>query len=99
MARSLEERLRDMRQAAVDLRDFIADMETAAFHALPPADRMGFRAIKNALSELGESGKVDPGRDPSPVSRCGLERLCRTSGFDGASVFRNRYTNAVANYS
>jgi len=50
MARSLEDRLRDIRQAAIDLRDFIADMETAAFHALPHADRMGFRAVKNALA-------------------------------------------------
>jgi hypothetical protein len=43
MARALEER-RDMRQAAIDLRDLMADMEMAAFHALPHADRMGFRA-------------------------------------------------------
>ncbi len=58
MARSLEERLQDIRQAAIDLRDFIADMETAAFHALPHADRMGFRAVKNALTELGEAAKA-----------------------------------------
>jgi uncharacterized protein with HEPN domain len=60
MARSLEERLRDIRQAAIDLRDFIADMDTAAFHALPHADRMGFRAVKNALTELGEAAKAIP---------------------------------------
>jgi uncharacterized protein with HEPN domain len=60
MARSLEDRLRDIRQAAIDLRDFIADMETAAFHALPHADRMGFRAVKNALTELGEAAKAIP---------------------------------------
>jgi uncharacterized protein with HEPN domain len=60
MARSLEERLQDIRQAAIDLRDFIADMETAAFHALPHADRMGFRAVKNALTELGEAAKAIP---------------------------------------
>lgn len=60
MARSLEERLRDIRQAAIDLRDFITDMETAAFHALPHADRMGFRAVKNALTELGEAAKAIP---------------------------------------
>ncbi|MGA6981849.1 MAG: HepT-like ribonuclease domain-containing protein [Candidatus Sulfotelmatobacter sp.] len=59
-ARSLEERLQDIRQAAIDLRDFIADMETAAFHALPHADRMGFRAVKNALTELGEAAKAIP---------------------------------------
>jgi uncharacterized protein with HEPN domain len=60
MARPLEERLQDIRQAAIDLRDFIADMETAAFHALPHADRMGFRAVKNALTELGEAAKAIP---------------------------------------
>ena len=60
MARSLEERLQDIRQAAIDLRDFIADMETAAFHALPHADRIGFRAVKNALTELGEAAKAIP---------------------------------------
>ena len=60
MARSLEERLQDIRQAAIDLRDFMADMETAAFHALPHADRMGFRAVKNALTELGEAAKAIP---------------------------------------
>ena len=60
MARSLEERLHDIRQAAIDLRDFIADMETTAFHALPHADRMGFRAVKNALTELGEAAKAIP---------------------------------------
>ena len=60
MARSLEERLQDIRQAAIDLRDFMADMETAAFHALPHADRMGFRAVKNALTELSEAAKAIP---------------------------------------
>jgi uncharacterized protein with HEPN domain len=60
MARSPGERLQDMRQAAIDFRNFIADMGTAAFHALPHADRMGFRAIKNALTELGEAAKAIP---------------------------------------
>ena len=35
-------------------------MDTAAFHALPHADRMGFRAVKNALTELGEAAKAIP---------------------------------------
>jgi uncharacterized protein with HEPN domain len=35
-------------------------METAAFHALPHADRMGFRSAKNALTELGEAAKAIP---------------------------------------
>lgn len=60
MARSLEERFTDIRDAATDLRDFVADMETASFHALPHADRMGFRAIKNALTEFGEAAKAIP---------------------------------------
>ncbi len=31
-----------------------------AFHALPNADRIAFRALKNALSELGEAVKALP---------------------------------------
>ena len=53
MPRSLEERLEDIRDAALDLRDFVRTMETAAFHQIPYADRMGFRALKNPLTELG----------------------------------------------
>lgn len=68
MPRSLEERLEDIREAATDLRDFVGSMETAAFHQIPHADRMGFRALKNALSELGEAVKALPadilGRHP-----------------------------------
>ncbi len=60
MPRSLEERLLDIRDAASDLRDFVADMETDAFHALPHADRIRYRAMKNALAELGEAAKVVP---------------------------------------
>ncbi len=60
MPRGLADRLADIRAASTDLRDFVADMETAAFHALPHADRMAFRAIKNALTELGEATKAIP---------------------------------------
>jgi uncharacterized protein with HEPN domain len=58
MPRRTEERLEDIRDAAIDLRDIVESMETAAFHALPHADRMGFRAVKNALTELGEAVKA-----------------------------------------
>jgi uncharacterized protein with HEPN domain len=60
MPRRLEDRLIDIREAAADLRDFVADMETETFHTLPHADRMGYRAIKNALAELGEAAKTMP---------------------------------------
>jgi uncharacterized protein with HEPN domain len=35
-------------------------METDRFHALPHADRLAYRAIKNALTELGEAVKALP---------------------------------------
>jgi uncharacterized protein with HEPN domain len=59
-SRSVGERLLDIREAATDLRDFVADMDTEAFHALAHADRMAYRAAKNALSELGEAVKAIP---------------------------------------
>jgi uncharacterized protein with HEPN domain len=60
MVRAIADRLQDIHDAAVDLRDFVAEMETQAFHDLPHADRMGFRAVKNALAELGEAVKALP---------------------------------------
>jgi uncharacterized protein with HEPN domain len=60
MVRGVREWLTDIRGAATDLLDFVADMETEAFHALPHADRMGYRAVKNALIELGEAVKAIP---------------------------------------
>jgi len=35
-------------------------MDDGAFHALPNADRIAYRALKNALSELGEAVKALP---------------------------------------
>ena len=35
-------------------------MDTEAFHTLPHADRLAYRAIKNALAELGEAVKALP---------------------------------------
>jgi uncharacterized protein with HEPN domain len=58
--RAVEERLSDIREAAVDLRDLVSDIETDAFHALPHANRMAYRAVKNALTELGEAIKAMP---------------------------------------
>ena len=60
MPRSPKDRLEDIREAATDLRDFVAAMDTEAFHQIPHADRMGFRALKNALTELGEAVKALP---------------------------------------
>jgi uncharacterized protein with HEPN domain len=60
MPRSADERLEDIRDAAIDLRDFVESMATEAFHSLPHANRMGFRALKNALTELGEAVKALP---------------------------------------
>lgn len=60
MPRSLDNRLEDIRAAATDLRDFVDAMDTQAFHEIPHADRMGYRALKNALTELGEAVKALP---------------------------------------
>ena len=60
MARTAAQRFVDIREAAADLRDFVEDMQSETFHALPHADRMGCRAIKNALAELGETIKALP---------------------------------------
>ncbi len=58
--RSTAERLSDIRDAAIDLRDIVTDMGSDAFHALPHADRLAYRAVKNALAELGEAVKALP---------------------------------------
>jgi uncharacterized protein with HEPN domain len=60
MVRGIRDRLLDIREAATDLRDFVGDMETDAFQALPHANRMAFRAVKNALIEIGEAVKAIP---------------------------------------
>lgn len=48
----------DIRDAARDLTDIVGTLDSDAFHALPNADRMAHRAIKNALAELGEAVKA-----------------------------------------
>jgi uncharacterized protein with HEPN domain len=60
LTRSLAERLVDILEAARDLIDIAGAMDDGAFHALPNADRIAYRALKNALSELGEAVKALP---------------------------------------
>ena len=60
MTRTAAERLLDIREAARDVVDIAGAMEDGAFHALPNADRIAYRALKNALSELGEAVKALP---------------------------------------
>lgn len=63
------ERLLDVREATRDVVDIAGAMEGGAFHGSPHADRIAHRALKNALSELGEAMKALPrevtGRHPS----------------------------------
>lgn len=40
--------------------DIVGAMDSDAFDALPNADRIAYRALKNALSELGEAVKALP---------------------------------------
>jgi uncharacterized protein with HEPN domain len=60
LTRTLAEYLTGIREAARDLIDIVGAMDDAAFHALPNADRTAYRALKNALSELGETVKTLP---------------------------------------
>jgi hypothetical protein len=55
LTRALAERLVDILEAARDLIAIAGAMDDGAFHALPNADRIAYRALKNALSELGEN--------------------------------------------
>ena len=47
-------RLEDVRAAAEDVIAFVAGLDEDALSALPGADRRTFRAVKNALTEIGE---------------------------------------------
>jgi uncharacterized protein with HEPN domain len=60
LTRTVAERLTDIREAARDVIDIAGAMEDGAFHALPHADRIAYRALKNALTELGEAVKALP---------------------------------------
>ncbi len=58
--RGTRERLEDIRDAAEDALAFAAGLDDAAFAALPTADRRTYRALKNALAEIGEAVKLLP---------------------------------------
>jgi len=60
LTRTVAERLSDIREAARDVIDIAGAMEDGAFRALPHADRIAYRALKNALTELGEAVKALP---------------------------------------
>ena len=58
--RATRERLEDIRAAAEDALAFAGELDEAAFAALPVADRRTYRALKNALAEIGEAVKLLP---------------------------------------
>ncbi len=58
--RGARERLKDIRSAAEDALAFAGGLDEAAFAALPVADRRTYRALKNALAEIGEAVKLLP---------------------------------------
>lgn len=51
---SVRGQLEEVRAAAEDVLAFTAELDEAAFLALPDADRRTFRALKNALLEICE---------------------------------------------
>jgi uncharacterized protein with HEPN domain len=55
-----DERLRDIVEAVADLMAFVAGMTTDEFESLPEHDRRTYRAVKNAVSEIGEAVKALP---------------------------------------
>lgn len=58
--RGMRERLEDIRAAAEDALAFAGGLDEVAFAALPEADRRTYRALKNALAEIGEAVKLLP---------------------------------------
>ena len=58
--RGTRERLEDIRNAAEDALAFASGLDAVAFAALPGADRRTYRALKNALAEIGEAAKLLP---------------------------------------
>ena len=79
--RDLADRLTDIRTAATDIQSFVASLDEAAFGALPETDRRTYRAIKNALAEIGEAIKQLPRRSSPPIGRLigGASLACATS--------------------
>lgn len=66
--RGTRERLEDIRAAAGDALAFAGELDEAAFAVLAETDRRTYRALKNALAEIGEAVKLLPpellGRHP-----------------------------------
>ena len=60
LMRALRDRLADIRAAAADILAFLQGRDESAFAALPETDRRTYRAIKNALAEIGEAIKQLP---------------------------------------
>jgi len=58
--RSPREWLDDISAAAHDAAAFAEGLDEAAFAALPVADPRTYRALKNALAEIGEAVKLLP---------------------------------------
>ena len=54
------DRLEDIRSAAADVLAFTDGLDAAGFADLPTADRRTWRALKNALAEIGEAVKDLP---------------------------------------
>ncbi|MBA5778856.1 DUF86 domain-containing protein [Stappia sp. F7233] len=60
MPRSPLHRLRDVRQAILDMREFVDGIDQAAFLATPDNDRKTFKAVSASLLEIGEAVKALP---------------------------------------
>ena len=56
----LQDRLQDICSTAQDAADFAAGLDAAGFAELPDTDRRTYRALKNALAEIGEAVKLLP---------------------------------------
>lgn len=59
-ARDAEDCLRDILDAVRDIQVFTHEMAEESFLALPSEDRRTYRAIKNAVAEIGEAVKGLP---------------------------------------
>jgi uncharacterized protein with HEPN domain len=58
--RGVRDRLDDIRAAGEDALAFAGGLDEAAFAALSITDRRTYRALKNALAEIGEAVKLLP---------------------------------------
>ncbi len=58
--RGQEPLLREIQAACVNVAEYIAELDETAFDTLADTDHRTFRAIKNALTEIGEAIKSLP---------------------------------------